>query len=103
MVALSVSISAITSPALTVSPSLTCHLARLPSLMVGDSAGIRMEIGMFRHSLRAVADRLGRLHDVLDLRPGQLLEIGGVGRSEEHTSELQSLMRISSAVFCLQK
>src|SRR3546814_2505166 len=28
----------------------------------------------------------------------------GVGkRSEEHTSELQSLMRLSSAVFCLQK
>src|SRR3546814_10672542 len=26
----------------------------------------------------------------------------GVGRSEEHTSELQSLMRISSAVFCLK-
>src|SRR3546814_7118799 len=26
----------------------------------------------------------------------------GVGRSEEHTSELQSLMRISYAVFCLQ-
>src|SRR3546814_4366884 len=25
------------------------------------------------------------------------------GRSEEHTSELQSLMRISSAVFCLKK
>src|SRR3546814_8556861 len=33
--------------------------------------------------------------------------IGGVGpqgeRSEEHTSELQSLMRISYAVFCLKK
>src|SRR3546814_3233700 len=31
---------------------------------------------------------------------------GGVAeryRSEEHTSELQSLMRISSAVFCLKK
>src|SRR3546814_5181250 len=27
----------------------------------------------------------------------------GVGRSEEHTSELQSLMRISYAVFCLKK
>src|SRR3546814_3539700 len=27
----------------------------------------------------------------------------GIGRSEEHTSELQSLMRISYAVFCLQK
>src|SRR3546814_9688366 len=27
----------------------------------------------------------------------------GLVRSEEHTSELQSLMRISSAVFCLKK
>src|SRR3546814_3626536 len=27
----------------------------------------------------------------------------GVARSEEHTSELQSLMRISYAVFCLKK
>src|SRR3546814_5328347 len=27
----------------------------------------------------------------------------GSSRSEEHTSELQSLMRISYAVFCLQK
>src|SRR3546814_2990537 len=35
-----------------------------------------------------------------------LLEIlleGRVFRSEEHTSELQSLMRISYAVFCLKK
>src|SRR3546814_10190207 len=30
--------------------------------------------------------------------------VGDLGfRSEEHTSELQSLMRISYAVFCLQK
>src|SRR3546814_2807932 len=28
---------------------------------------------------------------------------GARGRSEEHTSELQSLMRISYAVFCLKK
>src|SRR3546814_8255866 len=28
---------------------------------------------------------------------------GALGRSEEHTSELQSLMRISYAVFCLKK
>src|SRR3546814_3135792 len=28
---------------------------------------------------------------------------GGCYRSEEHTSELQSLMRISYAVFCLKK
>src|SRR3546814_1527680 len=30
----------------------------------------------------------------------QLVEFQDVGRSEEHTSELQSLMRISYAVFC---
>src|SRR3546814_4099568 len=29
--------------------------------------------------------------------------VGLVARSEEHTSELQSLMRISYAVFCLKK
>src|SRR3546814_1211739 len=34
----------------------------------------------------------------LDQRPGQVVD-----RSEEHTSELQSLMRISYAVFCLKK
>src|SRR3546814_8164684 len=32
-----------------------------------------------------------------------LQERGFPGRSEEHTSELQSLMRISYAVFCLKK
>src|SRR3546814_8925606 len=30
-------------------------------------------------------------------------QAGGQPRSEEHTSELQSLMRISYAVFCLKK
>src|SRR3546814_9234604 len=29
--------------------------------------------------------------------------LGALSRSEEHTSELQSLMRISYAVFCLKK
>src|SRR3546814_1141939 len=32
-----------------------------------------------------------------------LADIFGLARSEEHTSELQSLMRISYAVFCLKK
>src|SRR3546814_511868 len=32
---------------------------------------------------------------------GRILNV--IGRSEEHTSELQSLMRISYAVFCLKK
>src|SRR3546814_8083072 len=43
------------------------------------------------------------------VRIGKALDIGRlaieqiVDRSEEHTSELQSLMRISYAVFCLKK
>src|SRR3546814_8711234 len=36
-------------------------------------------------------------------RLDQYLELSVIGRSEEHTSELQSLMRISYAVFCLKK
>src|SRR3546814_6413990 len=36
---------------------------------------------------------------------GELVQVllEGTDRSEEHTSELQSLMRISSAVFCMKK
>src|SRR3546814_5479823 len=34
---------------------------------------------------------------------GDMIASVGKGRSEEHTSELQSLMRISYAVFCLNK
>jgi len=46
IVALSVSISAMTSPTLTASPSFLSHRARLPFSIVGDSAGIRMFTGM---------------------------------------------------------
>src|SRR3546814_6514618 len=42
---------------------------------------------------------------VIDAQFGQFFVSlrNGIGRSEEHTSELQSLMRISYAVFCLKK
>src|SRR3546814_5136023 len=36
-------------------------------------------------------------------RAPRIQRIDKIGRSEEHTSELQSLMRISYAVFCLKK
>src|SRR3546814_9882152 len=35
--------------------------------------------------------------------PAHIRSAPGLARSEEHTSELQSLMRISYAVFCLKK
>jgi hypothetical protein len=44
IVALSVSISAITSPAEISSPSFTSHLAKVPSVIVGESAGMRIWI-----------------------------------------------------------
>src|SRR3546814_2789929 len=44
-------------------------------------------------------DRVWRAINALN--PPEALEAGE--RSEEHTSELQSLMRISYAVFCLKK
>src|SRR3546814_7684940 len=39
----------------------------------------------------------------IDRQSGRRVYGAWPGRSEEHTSELQSLMRISYAVFCLKK
>src|SRR3546814_18025735 len=50
----------------------------------------------------AILSRIGGLFD-RDGDGNPLNELGGLARSEEHTSELQSLMRISYAVFCLKK
>src|SRR3546814_9797047 len=47
-----------------------------------------------REALRELESRIGRV---------VLACVARMGRSEEHTSELQSLMRISYAVLCLKK
>src|SRR3546814_7816468 len=45
-----------------------------------------------------------QLFNAMDEVPeGWMVRSNRCGRSEEHTSELQSLMRISYAVFCLKK
>src|SRR3546814_4762221 len=51
------------------------------------------------------ADRVGDLYrrNPLVARRADIVPRAHHGRSEEHTSELQSLMRISYAVFCLKK
>src|SRR3546814_10458350 len=83
-----------------------------------------VEQGLLRRPLRGVFVD-ARLPDTLDLRVATLTKVMPEGcfvadrtagwlhganmilapndRSEEHTSELQSLMRISYAVFCLKK
>src|SRR3546814_8131347 len=60
----------------------------------------------FEHR-RAVGERRSPEQPLRRQRPSTAIADRSVprstGRSEEHTSELQSLMRISSAVFCLKK
>src|SRR3546814_9031038 len=64
---------------------------------VGAAAGERRtRSGSEGPCLRAALGRLRACGAAHDLRAGR-------DRSEEHTSELQSLMRISYAVFCLKK
>src|SRR3546814_6222364 len=74
-------------------------MAALPAF--GDSLVSHHIVRLLGHRERFSGDLPGLL------RPRQWLHVdlvpAPVGRSEEHTSELQSLMRISSAVFCLQK
>src|SRR3546814_9251620 len=50
----------------------------------------------------AADDRVDGQRDRIEFRVARRVEHRAV-RSEEHTSELQSLMRISYAVFCLKK
>src|SRR3546814_1804208 len=52
-------------------------------------------------ALGLIAQTGNDLAGALSIAPQQ--PRGEPGRSEEHTSELQSLMRISYAVFCLKK
>src|SRR3546814_4411820 len=61
-----------------------------------------------RHLHQAVPQTVAVHLQVLHVHPSvpypAALRLKGLrGRSEEHTSELQSLMRISYAVFCLKK
>src|SRR3546814_10629733 len=63
-------------------------------------------IGRFLETAPGGSEPISRRHRLdpdglsLTLRAGSGADHG---RSEEHTSELQSLMRISYAVFCLKK
>src|SRR3546814_4110114 len=71
-----------------------------------DSFPTALHIACSLATTRRLFPALTRLHGALDAKAAQwadLVKIGRTHRSEEHTSELQSLMRISYAVFCLKK
>src|SRR3546814_1929731 len=69
----------------------------------GLSAGYKnFDISAFFQGLGRESFRIGVQSTFPFADNRQLLKANG-NRSEEHTSELQSLMRISYAVFCLKK
>src|SRR3546814_2854979 len=63
------------------------------------------ELAFHRHGEDDLAELAGEFARVREEDvAGKLLRDGGRAmRSEEHTSELQSIMSISSAVFCFKK
>src|SRR3546814_4362376 len=68
-----------------------------------DAAGIAGDRALRHEDAARQAGAAGGILDVAGFVAGEGPEIAALGRSEEHTSELQSLMRISYAVFCLKK
>src|SRR3546814_9737087 len=85
------------------------HLCRKAAMQAYDEAGI----GPSDVSVAEVHDA-SAFAEIIQVENLGFCEVGqggwiaargetALGRSEEHTSELQSLMRISYAVFCLKK
>src|SRR3546814_3657165 len=76
---------------------------------VGVLARLQIVRRILGHERHRAAEGIGAIERTCrpahDLDPFERVEVDevAVGRSEEHTSELQSLMRISYAVFCLKK
>src|SRR3546814_9209522 len=84
-------------------PSHRRAVARARVHMQSDTASLVARGGLTKGDVLSVARVAGiqaakRTSDLIPLCHPLL-----VGRSEEHTSELQSLMLISYAVFCLKK
>src|SRR3546814_3954193 len=79
------------------------HKNAVAELIAHDYEGLDPKAAL-RKFLLNIVDQYRRFPEWASLMLDENLH-GGVhyGRSEEHTSELQSLMRISYAVFCLKK
>src|SRR3546814_5223590 len=82
----------------TLLPYTTLFRSEYENRVVGNT---RIILELFeRYHVTATFFTLGY---IAQRHPDLIEEVRSKGRSEEHTSELQSLMRISYAVFCLKK
>src|SRR3546814_1036038 len=80
------------------------HILKIAGHFVGECADRDATITRGLHHLEPVFVGAGlEAHVAPRLALEARDRIGGDRRSEEHTSELQSLMRTSYAVFCLKK
>src|SRR3546814_2417153 len=79
--------------------ALATRTSSLGALLGKTASQIEAELGLEASLSEQVAGRLG-VSSQLGPSLEELAE-RGISRSEEHTSELQSLMRSSFAVFCL--
>src|SRR3546814_9325422 len=82
------------------------HQLRFDGFRVGDGIDLAFDMGdvIIDEAAEHMHDRI-HFPDIGEELIAQTLSPGGTAhqRSEEHTSELQSLMRITYAVFCLKK
>src|SRR3546814_2643244 len=85
-------------------PTGPMHVGHCRGAVVGDALAALLEYAGYEVTREYYVNDAGAQVDVLarsvHMRYREAL---GEDRSEEHTSELQSLMRISYAVFCLKK
>src|SRR3546814_5745771 len=83
-----------------------CYLATAPHLFASICTHLA-GVGLNHANVRVVLEKpLGHdlaSSDAINAEVGHHFPENQIYRSEEHTSELQSLMRISYAVFCLKK
>src|SRR3546814_3933369 len=78
------------------------NVDRKPLFLVHPAFAPASTTGLLNHLPRAMTGRARPLDNEKSLlRPHLAVTVAGLARSEEHTSELQSLMRLSYAVFCL--
>src|SRR3546814_5597682 len=69
----------------------------------GDTGSPEVQVAILSERISNLTEHLKTHNKDFHSRRGLLVMVGQRRRSDEHTSELQSLMRTSYAVFCLKK